>query len=161
MLSMPRLPSNKLSCLQVLLPWALVSSAAVLLAASLFSCLVVISVLFADGASVVDTLPTCALMVTVSAVLACIAIHTNLGRRLWLAVWVSSYSLLPQFAYLPVTTTVTTRGCALLSNAAKKRRTHTVVLLLMKEEPEEKGVLCFHMSLAVRVTFCWYQQLSV
>ena len=111
------LPLNKLFCLQALLRWALMSSAAVLLAACLFSCLVGISIWVADGVSVFDTRPSCALMVTVSAVLACIATHTELGRRLWSALWVSPHSFLPQFAYLPVMS----RGRALLSNAAKYR----------------------------------------
>jgi len=118
-LSMPCLPLNKLFCLQALLRWALVSSAAVLLAACLFSCLVGISIWVADGVFVVDTLPSCAVMMTVSAVLACTATQTNLGRRVWSALWVSSLSFLPQFACLPVMS----RGCALLSNPAKYRKT--------------------------------------
>ena len=71
MLPMPCLPFNKLPCLQVLLRWALVSSAAVLLAACLLPCLVSISILVADGVTMDGTLPSCALMVTACA--ACIA----------------------------------------------------------------------------------------
>ena len=131
MLPMPCVPFNNLSCLQVLLRWALVSSAAVLLAACLLPCLVSISILVPDGVIMGGTLPSCALMVTACA--ACIATQTNLGRKLWSALWVSSHSLLPQSANRPVTT----RGCALLSNAAKKRRRNTAFLVLIREKPEE------------------------
>ena len=115
MVSTPGVPFNNLFCLQVLLRWARVSAAAVLLATCLFSCLIGVSILVADGVSVVDTLPSCVWMMTVPAVLACMA--TNLGRKMWSALWVSSHSLLPQFAYLAVMS----RGCALLSNPATNR----------------------------------------
>ncbi len=137
---MPCVPFNKLSCLQALLRWALVSSAAVLLAACLLPCLVGISILVADGVSMVDTLPSCALMTTACA--ACIATQTNLGRRFWSALWVSSRSLLPCFAYLPVMS----RGCALLSNAAKKTRRHTVFLLLIRENVFLYAWICAGIS---------------
>jgi len=74
MLSMPCVRYNKLSCLQVLLRCGLVSSAAVLLAACLLPCLVGISALVADRDTMVGTVPSCALMVTVSCCLHC---HTD------------------------------------------------------------------------------------
>ena len=98
MVSTAGVPFNNLFCSQVLLRWALVSAAAVLLAACLLSCWIGISILVADGVSVVDTLPSCVWMMTVPAVLACMA--TNLGRRLWSALWVSSHSLLPSLPTL-------------------------------------------------------------
>ncbi len=142
MLSMPCVRYNKLSCLQVLLRCGLVSSAAVLLAACLLPCLVGISALVADGDTMVGTVPSCALMVTVSA--ACIATQTNLGRRWWSALWVTSHSLLPWFAYLPVMS----RGCALLSMLQRKEKGTLHFLVLIREKPEEE-VLSFLVSIAV------------
>ena len=158
MVSTPGVPFNNLFCLQVLLRWALVSAAAILLAACLFSCWIGISILFADSVSMVDTLPSCVWMMTVPAVLACMA--TNLGRKMWSALWVSSHSLLPQFAYLAVMP----RGCALLSNPATNRsRNNALFWCCLEKSLRRRCVMlpCVTCCVCLCMNFCWCQQLSV
>ena len=158
MLSVPCTRFNKLSCLQVLLRWALVSSAAVLVAACLFSCLVGISIWVTDDVSGVDALPSCALVMTVSAVLACVAIHTSLGRRLGSALWVSfhSLSLLPQFAYLPVTYK---ELCSAVTSCQEKKKAHDFSVLWLKKSLRRRCIMLPSVTCCVClcVNCCWYQ----